>query len=93
MAALQVANYSDKQAVKVLWALIGCEPYGATYDELEKTLSMRSAKQRLHDLKDKRLVYGTGETRTTRWNASAEVYRATQSVIRMVTGDEQVRLL
>jgi hypothetical protein len=88
-----VRNYSDKEAVKVLWCVIGHGPAGRTYDELEVWLDMRSAKQRLSDLKRGGLVYGTGDTRITRWGSPAEVYRATQSVIRMVTGDEQVRLL
>ena len=91
--ARQVAGYSDAQAVKVLWALLAAEPYGTTADDLEDRLDMRGAHQRLSDLKAHGLAYGTGETRQTRWHASAEVYRASTSVVHQVTGQEQGELL
>ena len=91
--ARQVAGYSDTQAVKVLWALIGAEPYGTTADKLEDELDMRGAHQRLSDLKGHGLAYGTGETIQTRWHASAEVYRAHASIVHQVTGQVQGELL
>ena len=72
-AAARVAEYSDNQATAVLFTLLGF-PDGLTYDELEVYLDMRSAKQRLSDLKAHGLVVGTGETRDTRWGAPAEIY-------------------
>ena len=89
MAAAQVAQYSDSQATAVLYCLVAVEPRGMTYDEMEKWLGMRSAKQRLSDLKRAGLVEGTDETRTTRWGAQAEVYRPVAEVLYQVVGHEQ----
>ena len=64
----------------------------ATVSELEVKLEMRSAKQRLSDLKAHGLVYGTDELKDTRWGARAETYRPASHIVREVTCDEQVSL-
>ena len=91
-AARLVAEYSDSQATACLYALLAAEPYGMTYYDLETSLTMCSAKQRLSDLKRAGLVYGTGETRTA-FGSDAEVYRPVNNVVRAVTGAVQGRLL
>jgi hypothetical protein len=92
VAAQTVAKCSDAQCVSVMYALLAAEPFGMTYYEVEKKLGMRSAKQRVSDLKRVKLIEPTGETRVA-YATSAEVYRPTADVVYYVVGGVQPRLL
>jgi hypothetical protein len=81
VAAQRVAQYSDSQAVKVLFWIWSAEPYGKTYWEVESEIGMRSADKRMGDLKNAGLIQGTGDTRITAFGSPAEVCRVTDKVV------------
>lgn len=87
IAAKNVADYSDNQATACLYAILAAEPYGMTYYDVERKLGMRSAKQRVSDLKRAGLIEWTGATRLA-YGSEAEVYRPVPSVVYSIVGGE-----
>ena len=93
ITAHEVSRFRVPNAGKVLAAVVAAEPFGTSSDVLEFRLQMRGAHQRLSDLKQFGLVYGTGETRESIYGGTVEVYRAKASVVHLIKGTEQGELL